>query len=474
MNRKLRRKYAKALANKGFSIFRIKPNEKVPVGKGWQKEASADASHWANGLDFNIGLATGMDVIVIDIDMKRGVDGEANWKKLCKKLGIKESPFQVKTPSGGRHIYYFAPKGVTLGNSVSQIAKGVDVRGVGGYVVAPGSEIDSIMYEVIAKGVDPIEMPPELIALCQKSRERADDFDIPVGKLDTKDNIKSAKTYLKVARESLEGAGGDATAFAVAARVREMGISEGRCLDMMLGKWNARCVPPWSGEELAVKVRNAYSYATSRIGADTPEAQFADDPDSSPTAKRKLTRVERMNQRCAVVIVGTSYLIAERYRDAQDRAKVKLFGREAFHVAKVGDFYIDQDGKKRSTSKEWMVSPNRRTYEGGFTFNPKEAGSGDDKFNHWRGFYFKPLANMSPDDAKKECNLFLRHLKNVVCGGDMKLYRWLLNHFAHLVQFPWKKPETAIVVVGEKGAGKSLIFDVIGNLAKDNYILTAE
>ncbi|MBT4702794.1 MAG: bifunctional DNA primase/polymerase, partial [Rhodospirillaceae bacterium] len=425
MNRKLRRKNAKALAKKGFHIFRIKLNEKVPVAKGWQKEAKPDATHWVSGLNFNIGLATGMGVIVIDIDMKRGVDGEANWRAMCKKFGIKESPFQVKTPSGGRHLYYLAPKGVTLGNSTSKIANGVDVRGLGGYVVAPGSEIDGIMYEVVTKGTDPIEMPQKLIDLCQKSRERAKDFDVPLSKLDTKENVKSAKEYLKVAHASIEGVGGDGTAFAVAARVREMGISEAKCLDMMMGGWNDRCVPPWSGEELVVKVRNAYSYATSRIGADTPEAQFADDPDSSPTAKRKLTRVECMNQRCAVVIVGTSYLIAERYRDAQDRAKVKLFGREAFHVAKVGDFYIDQDGKKRSTSKEWMVSPNRRTYEGGFTFNPKEAGSGDDKFNHWRGFYFKPLANMSPDDAKKECNLFLRHLKNVVCGGNMEHYSWV-------------------------------------------------
>ena len=99
---KARKKFASALAGKGFNIFRLRANDKKPVGKGWQKEAAQDATAWANGKDFNVGVATGGGLLVVDIDMKDGVDGETNWKG----LGIEESSFQVKTPSGGRHIYY--------------------------------------------------------------------------------------------------------------------------------------------------------------------------------------------------------------------------------------------------------------------------------------------------------------------------------------------------------------------------------
>ena len=473
-NRHTRRKYAQSLAKKGFKIFRIKPNKKTPVATGWQKEAASDATPWSNGQDYNIGIACEDSFGIIDIDMKNDVDGEANWKALCDEHDIADSPFQSKTPAKGRHVIYKMPKGVSLSNSTSKIAEGVDVRGLGGYVVAPGSEIDGIMYDVLAKGADIIEMPKALIDLCQKSRVRDEDYSVPVGELDTPDNVARAEAYLKVAREAVEGAGGDGTAFAVSARVREMAISEPKCLDIMMGDWNDRCVPPWTGEELAVKVRNAYSYATSRIGADTPEAQFADDPDSGETVRRPMTKLERMNQNHAVVIIGTSFVIAESYKDAAGKAKVSLYGERAFHVAKVNDFHIDDDGKKHYTSRSWMFSEDRRTYERGFTFNPREVGSADGQFNHWQGWTYAALLGVSDDEAKKRCNLYLKHILNVICRGNVEHYRWIMNHFAQLIQTPWKKPETAIVVVGEKGAGKSLIFDVIGSLAKDNYILTAD
>ena len=225
-NRHTRRKYAQSLAKKGFKIFRIKPNKKTPVATGWQKEAASDATPWSNGQDYNIGIACEDSFGIIDIDMKNDVDGEANWKALCDEHDIADSPFQSKTPAKGRHVIYKMPKGVSLSNSTSKIAEGVDVRGLGGYVVAPGSEIDGIMYDVLAKGADIIEMPKALIDLCQKSRVRDEDYSVPVGELDTPDNVARAEAYLKVAREAVEGAGGDGTAFAVSARVREMGISE--------------------------------------------------------------------------------------------------------------------------------------------------------------------------------------------------------------------------------------------------------
>lgn len=462
---------AKALVAKGFKIFRLKPNGKTPVATGWQKEAALDAKPWVGGADYNIGMVAEDDWLFVDIDMKGGVDGEANWKA----LGIDESDFQSQTPTVGRHIIYKLPDGVSVSNSASQIAPGVDIRGNGGYIVAIGSVIDGKMYTAINKGAQSMEVPAELIAICNKKRTREDDYDVPAGDLDTPENIELAENYLdKYAHESIEGAGGDHTAFSVAAQVRDMGISETKCLDMMLdGGWNSRCEPPWSGEELEIKVQNAYRYATGRIGADTPEAQFADEPDSGQVSMRVLSAVEIMNKTHAVVAVGTSYVVIEEYQDKDGRKRVEYFGETAFHRMTVWNSYIGENGKRQYVSREWIVDPRRRTYRG-FAFNPEVIGPVEGKYNHWRGFTYTPLHGVSPDEAKKMCNLFLRHIRDTVCGGDIAHYKWVLNHFAHLIQFPWKKPETSIIVVGKKGAGKSLIFDVIGSLARDNYVLTAE
>ena len=466
---KARKKFAAALAGKGFNIFRLRANDKKPVGKGWQKEAAQDATAWANGKDFNVGVATGDGLLVVDIDMKDGVDGETNWKG----LGIEESSFQVKTPSGGRHIYYTTD--VDVANSASQLCDGVDIRGVGGYVVGPGSELDGVAYIVINTGAVMLKAPDDLIALCNKKRQRVDDHDVPVADLDTLANIKQAKKYLdQHAHVSIEGGGGDQTAFSVAARVRDMGISETKCLDMMLDDgWNSRCEPPWSGHELEVKVSNAYKYASSKIGQDTPEAQFADEPDSGPVEVRTLTAWERMFKRYSYVAIGTSHVIAEEYTDIEGRPQITFYGEKTFHGMTVGDYYLDDNDKKIYISRAWIMSEKRRTYRG-FTFNPKVIGHHDGKYNHWKGFTYNPIYGMSLEEAKAGCDLYLKHIRDVVCGGNVEHYRWIINHFAHMIQFPWKKPETAIAVIGEKGVGKSLMFDVVGALMRDNYMVTAE
>jgi hypothetical protein len=484
-----RYRYARALAKKGFRIFPLKVNSKEPLRKGWQEEAAPDASPWANGEDYNIGVATGQGVTVADIDMKKTeegdlIDGETNWKEFCDEHDVGESPVQVATASEipGRHIIYTTPLDAKIPNSVGKIAAGVDVRGEGGYVVGVGSVIDEREYTKLGtwglNGGRGLAMPAALIEACGKGGERAaDDIrNIPEGELDTELNMDRAREYLIVARESVQGAGGDQNSFAVAAKVRDMGISQEMCLDIMMedGGWNERCSPPWSLHELGVKVSNAYRYAQKRIGEDSPEAQFADEPDSGETEVRELSPLELMNQRFALVTIGTGYIILEEYIDQEGRNRVRSFGEKTFHLVNVNNYFVDAEtGKKTYWSRVWILWEHRRTYYG-FTFDPKHIGSVSREYNHWRGFTYEPIDGLPLPEAKRMCEKFLLHVRNVVCAGDVRLYKWLMNHFAHLIQFPWKKPETAVVVLGRKGVGKSLIFDIMGALMKDNYLVTAQ
>lgn len=50
------------------------------------------------------------------------------------------------------------------------------------------------------------------------------------------------------------------------------------------------------------------------------------------------------------------------------------------------------------------------------------------------------------------------HLRNAICGGVEKEYEYLLDWFAHLVQFPDVKPGAALVIRGGRGWGKSIVF----------------
>lgn len=92
---------------------------------------------WAVYPDANIGVATGeaSGVIVVDVDP----GGADTLDHLKARYGELSPTWMVETGSGGIHLYYEMPA-ADVRNSASAIGPGIDVRGNGGYVVAPPSQ----------------------------------------------------------------------------------------------------------------------------------------------------------------------------------------------------------------------------------------------------------------------------------------------------------------------------------------------
>lgn len=138
--------HALLLAQRGLRIFPLVPNKKRPAIKRFYDEATTDPAliraWWSERPDYNIGVATGGGLIVVDIDAKPERDGRA-WAELMDL----DSDFKVRTPSGGLHLYFRAES--EIANNSDRLAKGVDVRGYHGFVVGPGSVIDGKAYEVV-------------------------------------------------------------------------------------------------------------------------------------------------------------------------------------------------------------------------------------------------------------------------------------------------------------------------------------
>ncbi|GLV75114.1 DNA primase [Streptomyces hygroscopicus subsp. hygroscopicus] len=73
----------------------------------------------------------------------------------------------VLTPSGGRHLWLCGPPGLTVPNSAGRLAPGIDIRGLGGYLVGPGSYGSRGSYR-LAPGSPawaPAPAPPALLRL---------------------------------------------------------------------------------------------------------------------------------------------------------------------------------------------------------------------------------------------------------------------------------------------------------------------
>ncbi|MEW6474294.1 MAG: bifunctional DNA primase/polymerase [Actinomycetota bacterium] len=115
---------------------------KHPRTRRGLNEATTDpetvAAWWRRWPSANLALRTGAasGLVVIDVDPAHG--GDASLARLVAEHGPLPRTLTVATGSGGRH-YYFAHPGQPVRNSAGVLGPGLDVRGDGGYVVAPPS-----------------------------------------------------------------------------------------------------------------------------------------------------------------------------------------------------------------------------------------------------------------------------------------------------------------------------------------------
>lgn len=123
-------------------------------------------------------------------------------------------------------------------------------------------------------------------------------------------------------------------------------------------------------------------------------------------------------------------------------------------------------GKQTKPLSEWWIaSENRREYEG-VVFAP-EQDRGLRWYNLWRGFTVKPAE--TADHPSVEA--FKEHALKNVCGGDAKLFNWLMGYFAHMIQKPFEKPLVALVFKGKKGTGKNALVERVGALFKPHFFV---
>ena len=130
---------------RGWSVFPLLPGKKTPYGgtSGF-KEATTNGGTvrdwWGQTPKANVGIATGAvsGLFVVDVDADRG--GEKTLAEMEKARGPLPQTLVSRTGGGGRHILFKHPgDGLKVVSRNDSLGPGVDVKGDGGYVVAPPS-----------------------------------------------------------------------------------------------------------------------------------------------------------------------------------------------------------------------------------------------------------------------------------------------------------------------------------------------
>lgn len=461
-------KWAARLGDSGYRVFPLKPGEKIPALKRWQHVASSDASQiekwFPDGCTRNIGVLASERthngvprlLAVIDLDVKNGVDGLAALQSLAAKHGgTLPDTFQVRTASGGWHLYFYVSRPV--GSNAGKLAPGIDVRGIGGFVVGAGSVTADGSYT--AENVPVVDCPAWLEELLPHVGQEAPRDpvaeDAVWAKVDaSKAEVRAVEYLTTKAPEAIQGARGDETTCDVARQLRDFGVRQGDAAALMLEHWFDGC--GWTSDELATKVDNAYRYAKRPPCADAPEAQFLPvEPETAPTAVGALHPFDELNREYALVIAGADAVV---YHERKDLAT----GQRVFDRLKPQTFKMAIADRKFSTGDRagpladaWLKSPKRRIYDGGVEFAPN-CKLPENILNLWGGFAVAP----KPGDWSK----LRAHIREIVTGGDAAVDSYVMHWLANMVQNPGEPGHVALVFRGERGTGKGTLGEMVGRL----------
>jgi Bifunctional DNA primase/polymerase, N-terminal len=179
------------LASAGFHVFPCRSDNKRPSIREWRDNSSTDLQQIEAWWRVRASHLVGIDLhkaglLVVDGDRhpdEDGVihhDGVDSLRELFRGHGTSAARYPItRTPSGGIHIYCKSPPG--FGNRRGDLPEGIDVRGSGGYVIAPGCVLPDGREYAPAEGrpdlisafrADAIPSPPEWLAAMIKRADR--------------------------------------------------------------------------------------------------------------------------------------------------------------------------------------------------------------------------------------------------------------------------------------------------------------
>jgi hypothetical protein len=127
---------------RGWCMLPLRARDKRPL-IAWEslqtvRPSAAQVADWFNRWpNANIGIVTGeiSNLVVLDIDPQHG--GDDSLERLERRFGPLPATIEAITGGGGRHLYFAHPGGLIRNRT--GLAQGIDLRGDGGYIVAPPS-----------------------------------------------------------------------------------------------------------------------------------------------------------------------------------------------------------------------------------------------------------------------------------------------------------------------------------------------
>ncbi len=423
---------------------------------------------------FNIGLATGRTggIFALDIDTaknKDDVDGFDALEKLTAEYGdLPPCPIQT-TPSGGAHYIFQWQESAE--SSTSKIAKNIDTRGgkemmCKGHVVAFPSVVDGRTYtwdgspdipEIPAWIRDKLGVPWKERVEVEASGPFEFEVKMPI------EQIARMLEYINIDDLSYE------EWLAVGQAINSQAPGQDG-LDLW-DDWSkngerykpTECLSRWGGFDPDGGVRVGTLQYMARKGGWVPGPE---DLEAAPYEEE----VARMNETFAMINVGDKLRILREIPNPADPMypRYKFMEKDAFRSIManktIAITVLGANGNPKTAIKSigdiWLAHPSRRTYELGLIFSPGKEEAG--YYNTWRGFTVEP-------SSKGDCQMYLDHIRDVICRGNQEWYEWLIDWMADVIQDPANPKGCAVGIKGIEGTGKGTMMEWFGELFGPHY-----
>lgn len=238
---------ALSYARLGLAVFPLVEGAKNPATAKGFKNASTDEktvrTWWMRNPNYNIGIACGNGTMVIDLDVDeaKDEDGTATLRKWEDDNGKLPETATAVTGRGGLHMLYRID-GEARCSANPKL--GVDVRGDGGYIVAPPSiHPNGTQYAW--------ERDPREHEIAEADGNVMAFIEFVQGKKD-EDGSKA----LSIPGE-IESGGRNNTLFKMACSLQSKGLSNSAILAAVMAENAEKCNPPLSNNEVRRLVESA-------------------------------------------------------------------------------------------------------------------------------------------------------------------------------------------------------------------------
>lgn len=406
---------------------------------------------WDKWPESNVGIATGGDLAVIDLDVSR--NGVENWEALADSNGGQVDTLTVSTGGGGRHLYLRTDRRVR--NSVDQLAQGVDVRGEGGYVVAPPStHASGRQYHWL--DCDPID---------DAAAELASTPTWLVAKIA---GLRVVAAPAQAAADAFPEGKRNAGLFALARRMRAQGFGYEEIVPSLLEVNARRCFPPLDPAEVKQIARSAASYeagvpaelVAQRIVAavEAPAPEDTERPASAPVAENDCddwrSTMRRKKSGALEATFGNACAIlrnADGYAGTLACDEMAL--RPTWSGKPMSDALLGQ--LRERLEREWSLALGVDTLTHAVLTVASERSSHPVR---------KYLDSLTWDGVERLSSLARNALHVTDALSASMVRKWMLAAVRRVFE-PGCKVDSVLVLVGEQGARKSTFFKTLASPA---------